>query len=339
MPVRKSERIGRSSARPAECPRSPARPRDVLSREPAASGSTCGAATAVGSHVHTTSAMILLVRGELVRRYPSVMISAVPAVWNADNSRSPSADASTMVLPAFRGRIGEDVLYAGFPRPSLLDAVGTPTRAGAAGWFVLLTENPGDPRFGVDPEGGNDTADAGDAQLGSTASRHEQELRDAAVVSRRARCAIHRIDSHRGDAGEPGPPASVPGIPPRVAAGASEVLTNGDDRPYAHRARSGETRRGGSGVRCGAARTGGRGRSPHANAGRSGRRRPRACRDSGAGDLARDARRRPPIARHRSRLDQLQVFTTGDQLLGSIAGNQVLGLFPVGVEAEARSRV
>src|SRR5439155_18252930 len=43
---------------------------------------------------------------------------------------------------------------AGFPRPSLNDATGTPAPPGAAGWFVLLSENPGDPRFGLDPDGG-----------------------------------------------------------------------------------------------------------------------------------------------------------------------------------------
>ena len=61
---------------------------DGTSAEDIDAVTTWDAATAVGSHVHTTAAMILLVRGELVRRYPSVMISAVPAVWNADNSRS-----------------------------------------------------------------------------------------------------------------------------------------------------------------------------------------------------------------------------------------------------------
>ena len=56
-----------------------------------------------------------------------------------------------MVLPAFRGHIGADVLYAGFSEPSLTDAIGTSSPTGPAGWFLLLSENPGDPRFGLDP--------------------------------------------------------------------------------------------------------------------------------------------------------------------------------------------
>jgi hypothetical protein len=109
--------------------------------------------SALGSHVNQTAAMVLLVRGELVRRYPSVMVAAVPARWNADSTRSPVTDAAALQLPTFRGRIGTDVLYAGFARPTLAEAAGTPTPAGPAGWYLLLSENAGDPRFGLDPDG------------------------------------------------------------------------------------------------------------------------------------------------------------------------------------------
>ena len=109
--------------------------------------------SAFGTHVKEAAAMVLLVRGELVRRYPSVLVAAVPARWNADLSRSPVTDATMMTLPVFRGRIGDDVLYAGFALPRLEDAVGTPAPSGSPGWYLLLSENPGDPRFGLDPDG------------------------------------------------------------------------------------------------------------------------------------------------------------------------------------------
>lgn len=116
---------------------------------------TWTSASALGSHVKQAVAMVLLVRGELVRRYPTLQVAAVPGKWNTDRvTRSPVSDTTAMVLPAFRGRIGDDVLYAGFSLPNLTDAVGTPTSSGAAGWFLLLSENPGDPRFGLDPDGG-----------------------------------------------------------------------------------------------------------------------------------------------------------------------------------------
>ena len=108
-----------------------------------------------GSHTTGAASMVLLVRGELVRRYPSLTIATVAAAWNANESRSPVTDASTLRLPAFRGRIGEDVLYAGFAGATPLDAVGSPLKAdNKPGLFFLLSENPGDPRFGLDPDGG-----------------------------------------------------------------------------------------------------------------------------------------------------------------------------------------
>jgi hypothetical protein len=111
--------------------------------------------TPVGSHVETEVAMVLLVRSELVRRYPSLLVAAVPAAWNTDGGRSPVKDQANLVLPDFRGRIGADLLYAGFSRPSIADAIGDRTPdAGRPGWFLLLSENPGDPRFGLDPGGG-----------------------------------------------------------------------------------------------------------------------------------------------------------------------------------------
>ena len=116
---------------------------------------TWDAASAYGSHVKTNASMILLVRSELVRRYPSVVVAAIPAAWKDARTRSPIKDQSKLVLPIFRGRIGTDVLYAGFSQPPLSDAIGSTAPPGPAGWYFLLSENPGDPRFGLDPDGGS----------------------------------------------------------------------------------------------------------------------------------------------------------------------------------------
>lgn len=114
--------------------------------------STWTADSAVGSHVTSAAAMILLLRGEIVRRYSTMVVSVVPAAWNNDGTRSPAA--SGMTLPAFRGRIGEDVLYAGFSQLTAAALIGTPKAPGSAGSYFLLSENVGDPRFGLDPTGG-----------------------------------------------------------------------------------------------------------------------------------------------------------------------------------------
>ena len=114
--------------------------------------STWTADSAVGSHVTSAAGLILLLRGEIVRRYPSMVVSVVPAVWNSDKTRSPAA--SGMTLPAFRGRIGEDMLYAGFSQLTADALIGTPAAPGSAGSYFLLSENVSDPRFGLDPSGG-----------------------------------------------------------------------------------------------------------------------------------------------------------------------------------------
>jgi len=110
-------------------------------------------ASAVGSHLTSSAALVLVVRSALVRRYPGVLVAAIRAEWNGDGSRSPIKDANKLLLPQFRGRIGTDTLYAGFSQPTLADAVGVPKpTANQPGWFFLLSENPGDPRFGLDPD-------------------------------------------------------------------------------------------------------------------------------------------------------------------------------------------
>jgi len=97
-------------------------------------------ASALGTHVNQTAAMVLLVRGELVRRYPSVMVAAVPARWNTDRSRSPVTDAASLQLPTFRAGSRRRALR-GLRETDAREAAGTPTPAGPAGWYLLLSEN------------------------------------------------------------------------------------------------------------------------------------------------------------------------------------------------------
>ncbi len=109
-------------------------------------------ASRVGSHVSAGASMILLMRSELVRRYPSMLIALVPAQWK-QRERQPVTDPTRMSLPLFRGRIGTDMLYAGFAGVPIAAAIGATTPSGDAGSYFLLSENPGDPRFGLDPPG------------------------------------------------------------------------------------------------------------------------------------------------------------------------------------------
>ena len=92
------------------------------------------AAGELGSHgADTTAETVLVVRGDLVRRFPGIAVSAVPVVNGAP-------DFTNEIQPDLRGGMAPDVLFAGFPWP--------PEQA--ADFAYILTQQPTSPRFGLD---------------------------------------------------------------------------------------------------------------------------------------------------------------------------------------------
>jgi hypothetical protein len=98
--------------------------------------------------------LVLLIKGELLRRYPTTIVSAVQAVRARDGSRTLGP---TEIFPIFEGRLDPDISFFGFDLlPS--DARG-PAGPGAGtgadqGWFFVLAEHPSEPRFGLDADNG-----------------------------------------------------------------------------------------------------------------------------------------------------------------------------------------
>jgi hypothetical protein len=86
--------------------------------------------------------LVLLLRGDLIRRYPRTMAVATPAVLKNGVLR-PSEDPDTVVTHTFAGTLDPDVAFFGFP---LTDAVLT----SGNGWFFGLLEPVTEPRFGFD---------------------------------------------------------------------------------------------------------------------------------------------------------------------------------------------
>jgi hypothetical protein len=83
----------------------------------------------------------LLVRGELLQRYPNACLYA----WRADGSRllrSPQVPED-LRSPVFAGVLGADVTFVGFELSATELAAGD-------GWFFVLSEQPTEPRFGFD---------------------------------------------------------------------------------------------------------------------------------------------------------------------------------------------
>ena len=100
--------------------------------------------TAVGSGADK---LILLIRGELLRRYPGTAIYAVKAVRDGSGNRTLSSKPEDEFHPIFRGSMDPDVTFLGF------NLTRADVTAGDGAYFVLQ-EQPSEPRFGLDDESG-----------------------------------------------------------------------------------------------------------------------------------------------------------------------------------------
>jgi hypothetical protein len=84
---------------------------------------------------------VLLLRSELLRRYPGSIIYLSRATQQGGNL---ALDDGTLVLPVFRGDLPPDVTFVGFPiSPETLRAPGDP-------WWFVIAQPPSEPRFGLD---------------------------------------------------------------------------------------------------------------------------------------------------------------------------------------------
>jgi hypothetical protein len=111
---------------------------------------------ALGSHLRGTDGkgqLVLLVRGELLRRYPTTNVYAAPAT--ADGG----FDATAALTPMFSGSVDPDVTFLGF---ALSEEAALGTDPAGAGWFFVFEQHQGEPRFGLDEQPANGTAVSAD---------------------------------------------------------------------------------------------------------------------------------------------------------------------------------
>jgi hypothetical protein len=95
---------------------------------------------ALGENHAAADPLVLLVRGELIRRYPNVVVYAVPAVAGPAGRQPGTAETQ----PVFFGRVDPDIALFGFD-------LGADAARGDPGWFFVLQEHPSEPRFGLAP--------------------------------------------------------------------------------------------------------------------------------------------------------------------------------------------
>ncbi|MFF0477577.1 hypothetical protein [Streptomyces sp. NPDC004284] len=108
-----------------------------------------GRQSALGEHLRKPEggddAVVLLVRGEVVRRFPSLGLHARRALAPAVPG-GPRRLGEQRIEPVFSGEIGADVLFVGFPL-TVAQALGSETDPG---WFFVFEEHPTAPAFGLD---------------------------------------------------------------------------------------------------------------------------------------------------------------------------------------------
>jgi hypothetical protein len=97
-----------------------------------------GAVDDLGSHSGPGDQVVLVLRGVLLRRFPTATVYLARTV----------AGGEEQLLPAFSGRIGADTTFLGFPLTT--EDATRPPPAGATPWSVVVQEAVGHARFGVD---------------------------------------------------------------------------------------------------------------------------------------------------------------------------------------------
>jgi hypothetical protein len=94
----------------------------------------------------TPPSLVLLVRGELIKRYPNVVVYALvtPTTGGKPSDQAPDSNLP-QTHPIFAGHLTRDVAFYGFPI-SKEDVVASP------GYVFVLQEQPAEPHFAL-PEG------------------------------------------------------------------------------------------------------------------------------------------------------------------------------------------
>ena len=96
---------------------------------------------------NTGGKLVLLIRGELLKRYPNSVIYAVAAVPK-DGRLTLSKKSEDERHPLFRGTLKPDVTFLGFDLTEA-EAKGEPPH-NPDGWFFVIQQQPTEPCFGMD---------------------------------------------------------------------------------------------------------------------------------------------------------------------------------------------
>lgn len=107
----------------------------------------------LGDHPNRTDVVlnnvVLLVRGEIFKRYPNAVVFAAKAIPVGGKLDIDETDDTNYKYPIFRGQLSDDINFLGF-NLSEDEARGGTTNA-PNGYFFVFQQQPSEPRFGLEP--------------------------------------------------------------------------------------------------------------------------------------------------------------------------------------------
>ncbi|MDH3452388.1 MAG: hypothetical protein OEN20_08205, partial [Gammaproteobacteria bacterium] len=139
---------------------------------------TWGKASALGTHQQRDiptgaepgeTRLVMVVRGDLLKKYPTTVVYAQQARWGVPDDPSDPATAAgrevrlldesgadgSLLTPLFKAEIEPDIHFFGFDLTASVARGSKIREDDDPGWFFVLQERPGEPRFGLDvvPDG------------------------------------------------------------------------------------------------------------------------------------------------------------------------------------------
>ena len=151
-------------------------------------------ALGLGSHENRTGVVpdniVLIIRGELLRRYPDAIIYAAKAKLAGDQRVIDDTDER---YPIFAGTLPGDITFIGF-NLSRQDARGG-TLAAPQGFFFVFQQHPTGPRFGLEPSASQTVTQWSDLAWSNFATA-DSVTADSATVNPAARDAEMPVAPH-----------------------------------------------------------------------------------------------------------------------------------------------
>jgi len=120
----------------------------------------------LGDHDHREQGLeneeelVLVIRGELLKKYPNAVIYAHKARWQPKSDSDPTPDKTKerefdpnvpIKSPLYEAKVKPDIYFFGFDLTED-EARGDDQVDDEPGWFFVIKERPGEPRFGLDIE-------------------------------------------------------------------------------------------------------------------------------------------------------------------------------------------